>query len=159
MIMKVRVLLVVLALILVTASSGLAAAADQAVVPFRAKYVTNPQTVGMSNGVLQIAIPAEGKATYLGRSTWYALMWVDTTQDPWTQGSDEMTFVAANGDKLVGTYAGFAEPTGLDSVKFWGTFEISGGSGRFEGATGSGDYWGECGTGTGILHFDGLLTR
>jgi hypothetical protein len=70
-----------------------------------------------------------------------------------------MSFTAANGDQLFGSYAGYAIPT-EKGVEFWGDFQISGGSGRFDGATATGTYWGECGgAGEGILHFDGMLTK
>jgi hypothetical protein len=85
-------------------------------------------------------------------------MWVELTAEPPNpQWSDNMTFTAANGDKLFGTYVGWG--TGIPDPKFWGTFEISGGTGRFEGVTGSGAYWGEVTGETGMLYFDGTLTK
>jgi hypothetical protein len=119
--------------------------------------VTHPQTVDVTNGVLTVEIPAEGQATHLGKSTWYAVMWVDTNSYPWPQGAP-MSFTAANGDQLFGAYTGVAIPTET-GVEFWGDFEITGGTGRFDGATAVGTYWGVCGTGEGILHFDGMLTK
>jgi hypothetical protein len=164
--MKARVLLIVATLVVavmglavVAASSGWMVATADATVPFKASLVTHPVTVGMEDGVLTIQIPAEGQVTHLGRSEWYAEMWVDTNQNPWTQGSDEMTFTAANGDQLVGTYDGYARPTGPDSVEFWGVYEITHGTGRFEGTTGEGEYRGECAGGEGILYFDGMLSK
>ena len=156
--MKARILLVLLVLAVVMASSGSMAAAGGAVVPFKATYVTHPRTVGVEDGVLTIEIPAEGQATHLGESTWYAVMWVDTRFYPWPQGTDEMTFTAANGDQLFGSYIGYAIPTET-GVEFWGDIQISGGSGRFEGVTGAGTYEGSCGESEGILHFDGTLTK
>jgi hypothetical protein len=156
--MKARILLVLLALAVVMAGSGSMVAAGGAVVPFKATYVTHPRTVGMEGNVLTIEIPAEGQATHLGESTWYAEMWVDTNPYPWTQGTDDMTFTAANGDQLFGSYIGQAVPTET-GVEFWGEIQISGGSGRFEGVTGAGTYWGECGASEGILHFEGTLTK
>jgi hypothetical protein len=133
-------------------------AALNAAVPFKATYTTYPTQVSEPGVIPMIfEIPADGEATHLGKSTWYADMWVDPRSEPWTQGG-VMTFTAADGDQLFGTYDGFAEPGG-PGIKFWGVFEISGGTGRFEGAKATGDYWGECGTGEGILHFDGTLTK
>jgi hypothetical protein len=160
--MKARVLLVVLALIVVMASGGAMVAAKSAVVPFKATYVTYPRAVGPPvDGVLTLNIPGEGKATHLGKSTWYATMWVDTKPYPWTQGSDDMVFTAANGDQLFGSYVGYAEPpTAEGIIKFWGDFQITHGTGRFEGATATGKYWGQCGSDEGgILYFDGTLTK
>jgi hypothetical protein len=155
--MKARVLLILVALAVVMASSGSMVVAADAVVPFKATYVTHPNQTGMVDGILMLDIPAEGQATHLGESTWYAEMWVDTNVFPWTQGAD-MTFTAANGDQLFGSYTGFAIPTET-GVEFWGDFQISGGSGRFEGAEAAGTYWGACGASEGILHFDGMLTK
>ena len=155
--MKARILLILVALAMVMATSGPMVVAADAVVPFKATYVTHPNTVGMVDGVLMLEIPAEGKATHLGKSTWYAEMWVDTNSYPWPQGAD-MTFTAANGDQLFGSYNGYAIPT-EEGVEFWGDFQIGGGSGRFEGATAAGTYWGACGDSEGILHFDGMLTQ
>jgi hypothetical protein len=69
-----------------------------------------------------------------------------------------MTFTAANGDQLFGSYTGYAVPTET-GVDFWGDFQISDGSGRFEDVTGAGTYEGSCGDSEGILHFDGMLTK
>ena len=156
--MKTRVLLVVVALIVLMASTGSLVAAGNAVVPFKARYVTHPEQVGYEDGVLLLEIPAEGLGTHLGLSTWFATMWVNTKVWPWTQGADDMSFTAANGDQLFGSYAGSALPTAT-GVKFWGTFQISGGPGHFEGTTGAGTYEGTCGDTEGILYFDGTLTK
>jgi hypothetical protein len=156
--MKARVLLILVALALVMASSGSIVAADGAVVPFKARYVTHPETVDVTGSVLTIEIPAEGLGTHLGNSTWFATMWVDTKFIPFTQGAEDMVFTAANGDQLFGSYAGYALPTAT-GVKFWGTFQISGGTGRFEGTTGAGTYEGICGDTEGILYFDGMLNK
>jgi hypothetical protein len=156
--MKARIVLLVLALAVVMASSGSIVMADGAVVPFKARYVTHPEQVGFEDGVLLIEIPAEGLGTHLGLSTWFATMWVDTNFYPFTQGADDMVFTAANGDQLFGSYAGYALPTAT-GVKFWGTFQISGGTGRFEGTTGAGTYEGICGDTEGILYFDGMLNK
>jgi hypothetical protein len=156
--MKARVLLILVALAIVLASSGSIVVADGAVVPFKARYVTHPETVDVTGGVLTIEIPAEGLGTHLGHSTWYATMWVDTNPFPWPQGAEDMVFTAANGDQLLGSYWGYAIPTS-EGVEFWGTFVISSGTGRFEGTTGAGAYEGTCGDTAGILYFDGTLTK
>ena len=68
-----------------------------------------------------------------------------------------MSFTAANGDKLFGTYEGHGTP--IPDPEFWRTFEITGGTSRFEGVTGSGDYWGQVSGETGMLYFVGTLTK
>lgn len=157
--MKTRVL-VVLALIVVMASSGSLGASADAVVPFRATYVTYPTQVGFADGVITLEIPGEGQGTHLGESTWYADSWVDTNYYPFVQ-TGKMTFTAANGAQLFGTFEGFAEPTGETTIEFRGEFEIRRGTGRFKGMTAAGTYWGmaDQAVSQGILYFDGMLTK
>lgn len=156
--MKARILLMVaLTLVMAGSLSVGPAAADDAVVPFRARYETYPEAEFVPPFYLKVAIPAAGQATHLGESTWYADMWVCLTEEPNPQWSDNMTFTAANGDKLFGTYEGWGTP--IPDPEFWGTFEITGGTGRFEGVTGSGDYRGQVTGETGMLYFEGTLTK
>jgi hypothetical protein len=154
--MKTRIFLVVVAVVVLMASSAVTVSADDDTMLFRARYTTWPQLVPPPGPVLQFAIKAEGWATYLGRSDWYADMWVDSTSNPNPQWGD-MTFTAANGDQLFGTYKGFSTPPET-GVKFWGRFEITEGTGRFEGATARGVYWGSCGAEEGKLNFLGMMT-
>ncbi|NIV30456.1 MAG: hypothetical protein GWN58_13455 [Anaerolineae bacterium] len=155
--MKARVLLIVaLALVIVGGISAPPAAAGDAVVPFKARYETYPEAE-LDFPYLMVEIPAAGQATHLGESTFYADMWVLLTVVPNPQWSDNMTLTAANGDELWGTYEGWGTP--IPDPEFWGTFEISGGSGRFEGVTGSGAYWGQVTGETGMLYLEGTLTK
>jgi hypothetical protein len=161
--MKARIVLV-LALILVVVSSA-SVTASGATVPFKATYVTHPGTpvFDPATGILRVAIPAEGQATHLGNSTWYSEMWVDTTPPaplppiPFIQGGT-MTFTAADGAELSGTFAGFAIPNAT-GTEFWGTYEITDGSGRLKGTTGDGKYWGTVVGKEGMLYFDGMLQK
>ena len=160
--MKARVL-VVLALVVLMASSGAVVVSADAVVPFRATYVTYPTQVGFADGVITLEIPGEGLGTHLGLSTWYADSWVDTNpwpDDPFVQ-TGEMTFTAADGAELSGSFAGLAVPTGDTTVEFSGEFEASGDDGRFDGMTAVGTYGGmaDMAVGQGILCFDGMLTK
>jgi hypothetical protein len=45
---------------------------------------------------------------------------------------------ASNGDQLVATYAGTAQPQATGLLALSGTFTFTGGTGRFAGAKGSG---------------------
>lgn len=156
--MKTRILLMVVALIVVMAGSGSLVVVADPVVPFKATFVTHPSIVGFDpvTGILTVKIPAEGQATHLGESTFYADMWVDTTTLPNGQ-TGVMTFTAANGDQLLGSYEGHSTPP--PNAEFWGDFEISGGTGRFDGVEGSGAYWGAVEGEEGLLYFDGMLTK
>lgn len=161
--MKTRVLLMVFVAVVLVMAVGFTvspAAAGDAVVPFRATYVTYPITVDSTGGVNTLEIPGEGRGLHLGRSEFYADSWVDTNYYPFIQTGD-MTLTSANGDELFGTFAGTAVPTSLTAVAFSGTFEITEGSGRFEGMTGSGTYQGTADRemGEGALYFEGVLTK
>lgn len=65
-----------------TQTSGTGATGRAAVTPFKGSYTTHPEVVSVENGILTLSIPGEGKATHLGKSTWYADSWVDTNQFP-----------------------------------------------------------------------------
>ncbi|MCO6486946.1 MAG: hypothetical protein J5I98_00945 [Phaeodactylibacter sp.] len=133
-------------------------------VPFKATYETYPQVVGFNAGVITLSIPATGKGAHLGKSSWYADSWVDTNQFPFQQ-TGNMTFTAADGSRLYGTFSGIGIPGAGGSVSFEGSYTITHGDGRFAGATGSGTYsgWAELeglapGTvGVGQVAFVGVL--
>lgn len=127
-------------------------------VPFKGDYTTHPEVVSFINGVLTLSIPAEGKATHLGKSEWYADSWVNTNQYPFLQ-TGAMTFTAANGDQLFGTFSGDGFPGENGLVDFEGDYVITGGTGRFQGNTGSGTYYGSATGNLGELHFEGVLNK
>ena len=153
-------LMAALAIVLVIVSgvaSAPVAASGVAEVPFKAWYETHPVTVGAPDGIVKMKIPSEGRGTHLGNSTWYADSWVDMNSYPWVQ-TGVMMFTAANGDQLLGGFAGSAIPT-ASGVEFWGDYWIAGGTGRFEGVTGSGTYQGAVDGEVGMLYFDGTLLK
>ncbi len=155
--------LFILVLMLVLAGSLFVgrAAASNAEVPFKATIHASPvlsvvPDCGKGMAGLLLKIPGEGYATHLGETTWY-------TGDMWacfdgTQGGN-MVFTAANGDQLFGAFAGTWTGLPPNPVTFVGTFQITGGTGRFEGMTATGDYSGTSQGGQGMLYFDGMLTK
>jgi hypothetical protein len=88
--------------------------------------------------LLRSVFTATGRATHLGR---FNLDYYNCTPPGSTVTGIEMTFVAANGDKVFVAYDAHdvppvgAEPT-LLAITY--NFEIVGGTGRFAGATGGG---------------------
>lgn len=127
-------------------------------VPFKAFYETTVQTIGFENDILTLDIDGEGKATHLGKSTMHSISTVDISGYPWIQtGPQEL--VAANGNKLYGSYVGVAFPAQDGSVTFNGTWDITSGTGNYEGVTGSGTYEGSSvpADGVGEISFDGTL--
>lgn len=130
-----------------------------AIVPFKATYQTFPDVVGGGFDYIVLEIPAVGIGTHLGKSEWYAESKVSFTTFPWTQTAKEMVFTAANGDRLIGHFAGEAVPNEFGGADYWGEYWITEGTGRFSGTTGSGTYNGGAGEDTGTLTFEGTLTN
>jgi hypothetical protein len=161
MIMKTRILLVVaLALVMAGILSVAPAAAGDAVVPFRATYTMHPRIVGATPDGCNIQeLPGEGQATHLGLSTFYSdavACFATLTQ------SGDMLFTAANGDELHGSFEGSLDFYAPGYVRFWGSYSITDGTGRFEGVTGTGSYEGTAELvpdGEGILNLEGTLTK
>ena len=128
-------------------------------VPFKATYQTFPVGGPPVDGYLILEIPGVGNGTHLGKSEWYADSIVDfNNPPPPVPQSGDMFFTAANGAKLMGTFAGYAVPNDMDAFDYWGEYVITEGTGRFIGATGNGIYYGGCGD-TCVLTFEGTLTR
>ena len=153
-------LALVMALILSSGAPSVATAED-AVVPFKATYNMSPRAVGVTEDGCNIQeLPGEGQATHLGMSSFYSNAFACPAA--LVQFGD-MLFTAANGDQLFGGFSGSLEfAPDFSSVRFWGDYWITGGSGRFEGVTGSGHYWGTAqlsAEAKGILHLSGTLTK
>ena len=129
-----------------------------ATVPFKATYQTFPVFLGIVDGHMVLEIPAFGNGTHLGNSEWYADSLVDITKPfpPFPQ-TGEMYFTAANGAKLIGTFAGDSAPNDRGGFDYWGEYWITEGTGRFTGATGNGIYYGGAGEDSGVLTFEGTL--
>lgn len=159
---SVLVLIVVTLLLVFVGIDGLAlvsADGTPATVPFKATYTTFPEPVDGGADYFILDIPADGKGTHLGKSNWYAVSTVSTATFPWEQWAEEMFFTAANGDQLIGHFAGEAVPNDSGGANFNGDYWITEGTGRFTGTTGSGTYDGEADEGIGILIFEGTLTN
>jgi hypothetical protein len=160
--MKTRILLVLALVLVLIVAGSVSVAAKGAVVPFKAFYAMQPRVVGTDPQGCNIQeLPGEGRATHLGKSTFYS----DAVACP-AAGTQYGTliFTAANGDQLIGAFSGVAAivmtPAG-PLAEFSGTGYVTGGTGRFAGYTGTLDYWGTAWPvqGTGELYFDGTLTK
>jgi hypothetical protein len=117
------------------------ASAEGAVVPFYVYYPVRATVVYEPPpcNCLHQTYKGVGEATHLGLSEFYSN--ATSNMPNLTQyGSGEIT--AANGDKLFIEYTGGGVYTPGHGVDFGGTYEITGGTGRFAGVTGEGEYWG-----------------
>ena len=86
----------------------------------------------------------QGDATHLGRFTWASVETVDFCAIPNGVAviGETFTMTAANGDRLFGKYKTVGKLNDAkDTLIIRGTFEITGGTGRFAGATGGGDLY------------------
>lgn len=127
-----RHLALALALTLYLAFPGVAVSGER--VPFRGGDTGHFEIPGSCANGLQVVIGGSGVATHLGR---YAISVIECF-DPATGAiAGSPTFVAANGDRLLGSYLGAVSPTGdPDVIRYDEVITIDGGTGRFAGATG-----------------------
>jgi len=139
---------------------------SQQEVPFHGLFTTYPEIIVSSPTFLTVEIPGVGNATHLGKSDWYSLsnIYFDQPQgDGFVQdsGPDGMTFTAANGDQLFGTFIGISIPGPPENpFSGYGTFTIDNGTGRLAGYTGSGTYQVSVnGEFVGTLAWDGVLIK
>jgi hypothetical protein len=155
--MKARIVLA-LAMILLLAGSA-SVAADGAQVPF----VTTLQVTPTFDGAItvppygfKLQVDGYGEVMHLGWTTWHAHQRVygDGTLDA------EMWFTAANGDELSGTYSGTGYRDANNVSHCTGTYEFTGGTGRFADVGGTGSIVGtHPPTGYGPLVFEGTLIK
>ncbi len=85
---------------------------------------------------------------------------VDFTTGNVTYSDGVLTYIAANGDELWGTYGnGTGAPVSATEVGWQDTFVLVGGTGRFAGASGGGVDWGRTHAETGHTTYklDGVI--
>lgn len=130
-------------------------------VPFKGRYVTHPEVIGVVEGIQIVKITSEGKATHLGVSSWSSDSKVDlNTLEPWKQ-TGTMTFEKkGTRDQLIGSFLGTAGTNPPDNpIVGFGEYKITGGTGKFEGVIGRGKYVLSINTEMiGDLTFTGTLT-
>ncbi len=136
---RATILLVALALLL-TAAAPVAAKGDHER-PFKGTaqgYGMVQEDLSCPPVDLRSVFTTTGRATHMGK---LQLDFYNCTPPGSTVTGIEMTFVAANGDKVFADYAAAGlPPVGPDPMLLEITyeFEITGGTGRFEGASGGG---------------------
>jgi hypothetical protein len=127
-------------------------------VPFKVNCVTYPDVMP-GPGYLEVKIPSDCKGTHIGNGEWYADSMVDLTVPPPFAQTGDMVFTAANGDQLIGTFAGLSTPKVTGGFDYWGEYWITEGTGRFSGTTGYGTYDGGADGEVGTAVFVGTLTK
>lgn len=111
-----------------------AGALASAQVPFKGWDAGHFEVPGACATGVQVVIGGSGVATHLGRYSYTAIECFDPVGGGFA-GSP--TFIAANGDRINGTYVGTVGPTSdPDVIRYDEVITIAGGTGRFAAATG-----------------------
>jgi hypothetical protein len=129
--------LLALALATFATAQSTAQAHDQ--VPFRAEYQNEIETV-VNLPFASVTSTGVALATYFGRVT--AQTVEETVNLVTGEGVATHQFTAANGDTILVDFHFTAIPTSPTHFVIAGSWQISGGTGRFDGASGSGAYGG-----------------
>lgn len=124
----------------VPASNGKAATEP---VAFTARWESTVEIVPpFPPPILNLVIRATGNGTMIGQSTYEGPSQVDVTQIPNVQTTSG-TVTTARGDQIYVSFVGVATPADANGdVQFEGTFEFTGGTGRFSNVSGGGRYSG-----------------
>ncbi len=160
--MKTRfVLALAMILVLFVAGSVSAAAQGPEVPPFRTTILVKPTFVGPLTDPpgIELSVKGYGDVMHLGASTWHAdqRMYFG---NPYMTINADMVFTADNGDQLSGTYAGWGYTDENGVGHCWGSYQFTGGTGRFKDARGSGTILGTHPPNVyGPLAFDGTLIK
>ena len=155
---KIVILLAMILILGLAASTSSVVSADEAVVPFKATYATTISSSPGDPGCNNLVIHGTGKAAHLGKSRMDSLSiacFAALTQ------TGSLEFTSANGDKLFGSFSGTLAFSG-PIVTFWGSYEMTDdGTGRFDGNTGTGTYSGKASlvTNKGTITFKGELHK
>lgn len=133
----------------------LAAAAER---PFKASLTGNAHLSPTPDPtVLRNDETGSGNATHLGKFQWVSVEFADFDAIPGGVAvTGVFTMTAANGDEVHGTYMTVGTFADATTLVIHGTFQITGGTGRFVGATGGGDLDANAYLSPG-LPFDGRL--
>jgi hypothetical protein len=128
-------------------------------VPFKASLTGNAHlSLTDDPSVLRNDETGVGTATHLGLFTWADIEFADFDEVPRgvaVVASFNMT--AANGDQLFGTFTSTGYFADAQTLVIHGSYEFTGGTGRFTEATGSGDIDASAFLSPG-LPFEGTLT-
>lgn len=133
-------------------------------VPFKASLVTQEQ-IGPNPAACQYLAgktAGHGQASHLGNVTGTGSDCITPTSAyTFSFSNGVLTLIAANGDELRATYMGTLTPSATPPIyKIDGTYNITGGTGRFTNASGTGSVGGleNIQTGQGTLELKGVIS-
>lgn len=136
-------------------------------VPFKATLVTHEDirfdpTTCQSNPYLAGTTTGSGSASHLGTVTGSGTDCITPTSAyTYAFSNGKLTLIAANGDELRANYSGALTPSATPPIYVVnGTYQITGGTGRFSGASGTGAVGGltNLQTGQGTLDLKGSIS-
>jgi len=123
-----------------------------------------PPDFAVGDPIAEVVIQGYGKATHLGFSTLYIHEFINLGVTPNILNGDYFALTSVKtGDKLEGTVEGQSEGDAEGNLRFWGTVNFTGGTGKYVGATGQAQFEGggkndlATGTGSGWVKFRGYL--
>lgn len=126
-----------------TLAAETATSLDAGFVPFHAVFdeMSSYVAPGPDCPVLTVFITGTGRSSHLGRTTVVQHHCIDPFgPDPLAFSNGRFEATGANGDAVLGIYAGASIPTAEPTELAWiGAWEFTGGTGRFAGASGQGD--------------------
>jgi hypothetical protein len=127
--------------------------------PFKASLTGNAHLSPTDDpSVLRNDETGVGNATHLGLFTWADTEFADFDEVPGGVAVvASFTMTAANGDQLFGTFTSTGYFADAETLVIHGSYEFTGGTGRFSDATGSGDIDASAFLSPG-LPFEGTLT-
>jgi hypothetical protein len=109
-------------------------------VPFRASWAADIGITPLTSPFVAVSGSGTGHGRHLGAMTAESI--VEVVNLGTGEGLAQYRFTAANGDELFVNFVFSAIPTSPTAFSVQGTWEVTGGTGRFEGASGSGAYGG-----------------
>jgi hypothetical protein len=127
--------------------------------PFKASLTGNAHLSPTDDpSVLRNDETGVGTATHLGLFTWTEIEFADFDEIPGGVAVvASFTMTAANGDRLYGTFTSSGYFADAETLVIQGSYQLTGGTGRFADATGSGDIDASAFLSPG-LPFEGTLT-
>jgi hypothetical protein len=138
---RISMALAIVLVLSLASGAWVSAAAEKAEVPFKAYYPVNGDAtpIPLRPCVSQVFTPGgDGLASQMGVSLFEGN--ATSCFVPTITQKGVGTLTAANGDSIFVDYTGAGEYIDAIHIVTDGTFDVTGGTGRFEGVTGSGMY-------------------
>ena len=111
--------------------------------PLKLTYTANPVLLEQTPDILYVfEISGEAEDYNLGKTTFESILQINSDSNHSWKQTGSMTLTDSEGDRLMGSFTGIADPSSETAVPISGTgeFSISHGTGKFKTSTGFGTY-------------------